>query len=109
MSTRRTRIPLEADIEKAFLKKLKAWDPRFKTRKLNGRGFNSWPDRLVLGPQKFSCLIEFKRPVLGKVSPGQAELFDDLGEIGHHVEVLDNADTALSYVQGLFKWWLSRG
>lgn len=99
MSTRRTRIPLEADIEKAFLKKLKAWDPRFKTRKLNGRGFNSWPDRLVLGPQKLTCLIEFKRPELGRISPGQEELFAELASLGHLVSVFDDADEALEYVQ----------
>lgn len=106
MSTRRVRIPLESAIERSFLKKLKEWDLRFKTRKLNGRGYNSWPDRLVLGPDKFMCLIEFKRPVLGKVSPGQEELFDELEALGHHVAIQDQADAALAYVQDLYDKWV---
>lgn len=62
---------------------------------MNGLGYRSWPDRLVIGPKGFFKWIEFKRPVLGKLSDGQVDLFEELSCMGHPVEVHDDFKVAL--------------
>lgn len=58
----------------------------FKVRKMNGQGFNHWPDRLFLGPDGRTFWVEFKRPG-GMLSPGQEAMIGDLLAMGHRVYV----------------------
>lgn len=98
MSVLRKKPPLEAKEEADFLKVLKQSGVDFKTRKMNGLGYRSWPDRLVLGPERFFILIELKRKEIGKLSPGQEELFKDLSFMGHEVHVFDDGKAAAQFV-----------
>jgi hypothetical protein len=63
------------------------------SRKMNGLGFNSWPDRLFIPPKKTrfgnKFWVEFKR--LGEVpTPAQANMIKDLRDRGETVYVIDN-------------------
>lgn len=95
----RVTYPLEAAIEKQFLRLVKDRRLPVLIRKMNGLGFASWPDRLIIGPQRFSMWIEFKRPVVGKLSEGQGALFSEMGAMGHRVHVFTDAGEALEAVQ----------
>jgi hypothetical protein len=66
---------LEKDIENKVTKiaKREGW----MTRKMNGLGNRSWPDRLYISPEGRIVWIEFKRPD-GALSEGQKALIDDL-------------------------------
>lgn len=85
--SRRPRLPrrTEASIEDACVRYVteRGW----LARKMNGLGFRSWPDRLMIPPRTRSCgpiWVEFKRP--GKeLTVAQAELCDDLEERGELV------------------------
>lgn len=90
--------PLEAKEEKDFVHALKKSGIDFKTRKMNGLGYRSWPDRLVLGPECFIIFIELKRKEIGRLSPGQEELFKDLSFMGHEVHVFDDGRAAARFV-----------
>ena len=86
--------PLERHEEKVFMNLVKKNNLPVKIRKMNGLGFASWPDRLIIGPHKFTCWIEFKRKEIGKLSPGQVTLFNEMGGMGHVVHVLDDGKLA---------------
>lgn len=87
--------PLESAIENKFLALAKA--AGWRTRKLNGVGARSWPDRLVLLHNGQFALIEFKRPQLGVLSAGQEDLFEELKLLDHHVLVTTDAQKAYDY------------
>jgi hypothetical protein len=97
------KIPLEAKEEKDFLRELKKLPRKFITRKMNGQGFRSWPDRLVMGEYGFTMLIEIKRKIVGKLSPGQEDFFPLLGDMGHQVSVFDDGKEAAAHVWGAFQ------
>jgi hypothetical protein len=99
----KTKPPLEAKEEADFVKALKNCGVEFKVRKLNGLGYRSWPDRLVLGPECFMIMIELKRKETGKLSQGQSDLFDELFEIGHQVFVFDDGKEAAAFVMQRFE------
>ena len=96
----KTKPILEKVVEAQFMKKLKTLSLGLKIdlkcRKMNGMGFASWPDRLIIGPDGFSMWIEFKRPELGKLSEGQRVLFEEMRLMGHIVQVHDNSDLAIA-------------
>lgn len=94
----KAKPPLEAKEEADFVKVLKNCGVAFKVRKLNGLGYRSWPDRLVLGPEKFMIMVELKRKVTGKLSEGQEDLFEELGALGHTVHVFDDGRKAAAFV-----------
>ena len=94
--------PTEAKEEKDLVAALKKCKVPFKVRKLNGLGYRSWPDRLVLGPKGFMIMIELKRKKLGKLSEGQVELFKELGDLGHTVHVFDDGKQAAEFVLAQF-------
>ncbi len=94
----KTKPPLEAKEEADFVKALKNCGVDFKVRKLNGLGYRSWPDRLVLGPERFMIMIELKRKETGKLSQGQKDLFEELGALGHIVHVFDDGREAAAFV-----------
>ena len=88
------RPPLEAAVERAFLQEVRRLNLPVKIRKMNGLGNASWPDRLIIGPKKFFMWIEFKRPEIGRLSPGQEVLFAEMGEMGHAVPVFTDGRKA---------------
>jgi hypothetical protein len=93
------KIPLEADIEAAFIKGLKTLGVNLLVRKMNGIGYRSWPDRLILGPNGFVMWVELKRPKIGKLSPGQKDLFETMESLGHCVNVFVDAKVAVMAVK----------
>lgn len=95
--------PLEAKEEKDFVHALKKSGIPFKVRKLNGLGYRSWPDRLILGPDRFMIMIELKRKVTGKLSEGQKDLFEELRELGHLVYVFNDGCEAARFVLAQFE------
>ena len=78
---------LERDIEKSACKQIRALGGL--TRKMNGLGFRSWPDRLIIG-NGFAFWIEFKRPG-EEPTPLQKKLHKQLRKLGQKVYVLDSA------------------
>lgn len=98
------KAPLESKVENDFVKGVKTLAALYhidlKCRKMNGLGYRSWPDRLVLGPKKFLWWVEFKRPAgkgtkAGVLSQGQEDLFEELEHLGFTVYVHDDAQKAL--------------
>lgn len=79
------RQRLEKNIERKIVKYLEGQG--CVTRKLNGRGFRSWPDRLVLTPAGGHFMLEVKNET-GEVTPGQAALHRKLRALGHEVFVV---------------------
>lgn len=59
------------------------------TRKMNGRGFRAWPDRLVLWPGEHVEFVEFKLPD-EEPTPLQAKLHRVLRKLGFTVHVCDS-------------------
>jgi hypothetical protein len=96
----RKKPPLEAKVEADFMKEVKRLGLPVKIRKMNGLGYVSWPDRLIIGPKGFCRWIEFKRPEIGKLSPGQIYLFAELAAWGHHVSVFTDGKLAAQYIVG---------
>lgn len=60
-------------------------------RKMNGFGFNSWPDRLFLGRSRAGVWIEFKRPG-ERPTLAQARVHQDLLARNQAVYVIDNLE-----------------
>lgn len=106
MATRtRKRVIREADIENKFVRMAKAIG--CKTRKLNGMGYNSWPDRLILCPGGAIVFIEFKKPDEG-LRPAQAELHSEVHKIGHTWYTCDDADNAMEIVKNAMRQHTSK-
>lgn len=103
----KTKPPLESKEEADFVKALKKCGVEFKVRKLNGLGYRSWPDRLVLGPERFMIMIELKRKVTGRLSEGQKDLFEELQELGHVVYVFDDGKEAAAFVMQKFQEYVT--
>lgn len=97
------RFRLERDLENAAVKRVHARG--FVTRKMNGLGFSSWPDRLVIWPERL-CMyshsrsfvyvarqeyVEFKLPG-EEPTPLQLKLHRDLRALGCVVYVCDNLE-----------------
>jgi len=92
----RTKTVLEKDIENRFVKEAKKLG--CITRKLNGMGYNSWPDRLILVPGGVTLFFEFKRP--GEhLRPAQAELHLQADTIGHTWYTFDSWEIAIAIVR----------
>ena len=88
--------PLEREIEARFVKI--ANKHGWKTRKLNGEGARSWPDRLVMAGEGVLVMIEFKRPDVGKLSPSQEFWHEDAKALGHDVLVTCSEHAAEEFV-----------
>lgn len=85
---RRTRrFRLERDLEAACVRHAHARG--CLTRKINGRGFRAWPDRLVLWPGGRAEFVELKRPG-EEPTPLQRKLHRMLRELGFVVHVCDD-------------------
>lgn len=92
---------LEADVERAFLRRARAHG--FICRKLNGQGYRGWPDVLVEG-LRGHWYIEFKRPGKYKdpndgLSHNQAEIIGMLRTLKKRVLVTDSAEAAFEFIQ----------
>lgn len=92
----RAANPLESKIEGDAVKHAKARG--WLARKMNGLGFNDWPDRLFLPPPGMNretnhvrerFWVEFKRRG-AKPTPAQARMHKDLRARGERVFVCDS-------------------
>ena len=83
-----TRLPLERKLERDCV--LHAERDGWRSVKLDNAA-RGWPDRLFLGPNSMSLLVEFKRPGQ-QPRPQQAAMHIRLRELGHPVSVVDNFD-----------------
>ncbi len=97
----RRKVRLERDIEESCRKIAlkKGW----VSRKMNGMGFNHWPDRLFIPPASAShklfkkgvklrpFWVEFKRPG-EEPTEMQQRMIDDLQMRGEEVHVCDNEE-----------------
>jgi hypothetical protein len=96
---RKKRDPLENAIENSVIKASKKMG--LTNRKMNGLGFNSWPDRMFLGKLRKVLFIEFKR--LGKEpTESQAALHTDLRAMGFDVEVCDSVASGIRALKEYF-------
>lgn len=98
-ATKRRRKKLEKTVENACVEK--ARELGWEARKMNGLGFNSWPDRLFIPPKTAWPLtpgkpfwVEFKRPG-EEPTEGQSNLHEDLRARGESVFVFDTVDEFL--------------
>lgn len=108
MTGRYGYVQLEKDVEKALLRKLKMF-PELKVRKMNGMGYNSWPDRMILGKKRFVQFLELKRPGKEKnVSDGQEILFGELDDLGFDVPIFSDANLAFNFIVEEYKKWLEK-
>jgi hypothetical protein len=78
---------LESSIENAVVKHAK--EKGCMSRKMNGMGYRSWPDRLFIFPNGKVIWIEFKR-MGGQATKAQAELHVNLANMQQTVYVIDN-------------------
>lgn len=85
--------PIEAKAEEKFCRMVKARGGI--VRKMNGLGFRSWPDRLVIGPYGVHLMIEFKRVGFG-LTPLQESLHRELKKLGQQVFVFYTAEDAIA-------------
>lgn len=86
--TSKQRAPLEKHLERKCV--LYAEGFGYETIKLDNAK-RGWPDRLFLGPNAVSILVEFKRAG-GKARKKQDALHRRLTEMGHPVYLVDNFD-----------------
>lgn len=87
---------LESSIESSVV----AWAKKrgIISRKMNGFGFNSWPDRAFFLPGGRVFFIEFKR--LGEsLEPLQENTIAELRKLGYDVAVHDDKDAAILALQ----------
>ena len=73
-------------------------------RKMNGLGFNSWPDRAFYFPNGALFMIECKRPGGSKspeekLEPGQKEIIDRLRKAGYDIEIHDDPVKAIEALE----------
>lgn len=96
LRNKKPRKELERKIEKRCDKRAK--ERGWQSRKMNGLGFNHWPDRLYLMPMKRKAngvkpqgvlWVEFKR-VGEEPTEGQGDMHRELRARGQRVEVIDN-------------------
>lgn len=92
---RRAAEPRESKIEADFVRMAKAYG--WVTRKMNGRGNRSWPDRLVLLGEGRLLFVEFKRPG-EKPTVGQEENHKMLRALGIEVLVATSAEQAIQEI-----------
>jgi hypothetical protein len=96
---------LERDVEKAFVKGVQ--DIGCITRKLNGVGYRSWPDRLVITPDGGHIYIELKAPG-EEPTPKQRILMKKLRDQHCCVAWYDNAKDAIEAVFDFINGWFDQ-
>lgn len=90
------------ELERSIEKRVVDWAKGhgWRTRKMNGLGYNSWPDRMFLLHDGLIAFVEFKR--LGKVpTEQQLDLINELKGRGFNAEYFDNSDGAIQYLKAL--------
>lgn len=85
----------EISIEQAFCQKVRKMG--CTPIKLSAIGFRSWPDRLIVGPNRLFEFIEFKRPGQ-KLTDGQLEVHEKLASWGFDPKMFDDAALAAQYI-----------
>lgn len=77
--------------------------PEAQHRKMNGWGFNDWPDRMVLLEDSLTVFLEFKRP--GKTSTaGQEHIQNMLRALGYPVYEVHSVDEAIEACLDAAAW-----
>jgi hypothetical protein len=90
---KRRADPLEKSVERRYVAHVRGRGA--VTRKMNGFGYNSWPDQWTLPPNGRDFLIELKRK--GKKPTGaQLELHGALRGLRQRVEVADSFEAAVA-------------
>jgi hypothetical protein len=89
--------PLEKTIEDSICNKAREqW--KLVHRKMNGLGFNSWPDRLFFIPGGKPLFMEMKRRGRNPTED-QARLHDQLRALGYDVVVVDSVEDGMSILK----------
>lgn len=91
MRTAKKKEPLERDVERRIVDMIKKRGGT--TRKMNGFGFRSWPDRLVILPKGIVFFIEVKRSGRPTTS-AQIAMHDELAALGFDTYVVDTVAQA---------------
>lgn len=90
----------ESSIEKSIVRWCHDDERKSRTRKMNGYGFNSWPDRLVMPPlvwrakEKRPLWMEVKRPG-EEATEAQAIIHEELRAAGQVVVVVHSLEEAM--------------
>jgi len=84
-----TRVILERDLEGYFARQCKK--KGLMTLKLNVHFARGWPDRIVVLKDGKVMWVELKRPG-GKLSPLQVKVHEQLGKLGHFVQVINSKE-----------------
>jgi hypothetical protein len=92
----RYRKQREAGIENTANRK--ARELGVTSRKMNGMGFNSWPDRMYMIPGGKPLFIEFKRPG-EEPTPLQEDNHKMLRELGYDIETHTDAEEAFASIK----------
>lgn len=95
---------MNAKLEKTIEAKVVTWarSAGILVRKMNGMGFNAWPDRMFLYAGR-AVFIEFKKPG-GKATPLQTTMHDALRHHDFEVEVFSDANVAILWLQEKFSY-----
>lgn len=81
-----------ADLEKHLEERCCAYAEAFGYEHIKlDKAKRKWPDRLLLGPNGATLLVEFKRPG-EEPRKQQAAFHNTLSELGHQVHVIDTFD-----------------
>ncbi len=89
------KAPKEASIEQKVVDWAK--ERGCRSRKMNGLGFRSWPDRLFVIPGRGTAWVEFKRPG-EQPTEQQYEMLGWLAKAGQLVIWTDSADEAMAFL-----------
>ena len=90
------------ELESSVEKKVVAWAKRndYLCRKMNGMGYNGWPDRLLISKSGTIIWVELKRTT-GKLSELQERLIDTLRNYGQNVIIAYGYEDFLKQMEAL--------
>jgi hypothetical protein len=72
------------------------------SRKMNGLGNVSWPDRLFILPNGIAAFVEFKRPG-EEPTPLQYDTMRKLLDAKQYVTWVDDSDAAIQWLEALLQ------
>jgi len=75
--------------------------------KFEVQGEKGYPDRMILGPKRFICFVEFKRQDRdGGTSAHQDQKIKELNDMGFPAAVFNDWKEAVKWVLGHYEDWL---
>lgn len=96
----RSKYRTENTIEQDFVRRVKKMG--CLPIKMNIWGLRSWPDRMVIGPNRLIEFIEFKKPG-EKLTESQLLVHQQLEKWGFTPKVFDDAPIAAQYIDFCMK------